>query len=548
LRATDLARAPVAVAAATPLRQALRSLERAEAAYVTVLLGSRKVGAIAAPDLELALRHGFGEFPVRDLLLGRATTVAAGCPMARIVHELYTAHRSLVVVQGASGAVIARPDLPSATPPEPSATDRDRVARRLQTRLEPAVGLWLRRVARQSRLAKAATYLVGGAIRDTLLGRATRDIDLVVEGDLSLLAGKLGREVESHSAFQTAVLWLDDGTRIDMARSRRESYASAATLPVVRPAPLDEDLRRRDFTINAMAVPLNPRGYGALIDPHGGLGDLRRRRIRVLHPLSFLEDPTRALRAVRLCVSRGLRMEPDTARLLEIARRTDVFDRLSGSRLRSEIDQLFSGPRPDEMLRAVVRSRLLAVTLPGVPTPAPGISPALRRVPALVRRYGAAAGPRSIRPWVVVVGMLLRRAEPSAADALVVRLQPGREEARALREVPLRLERFLRRLSRRGSAPRSSVYRICRDRSPEFLLMAASLTPRGELRRSVLRYLRSDAGARPEISGRDLLAAGIEPGPAIAAGLEAALMAKLDGGARTAGRQLRVAVARARRA
>jgi tRNA nucleotidyltransferase (CCA-adding enzyme) len=319
-------------------------------------------------------------------------------------------------------------------------------------------------------------------------------------------------------------------------------------LPVVQPAPLDEDLRRRDFTVNAMAVPLTPRGYGALIDPHGGLDDLRRRRIRVLHPLSFLEDPTRALRAVRLCTSRGLRMESDTARLLEVARRTHVFDRLSGSRLRREIEHLFSGPRPDEMLRAIIRSRLLAVTLPGIPTPAPGLAPALRRVPALVRRYGAAPGARSIRPWVVVVGMLLRRSAASEADALVARLQPSREAARALREVPVGLDRLLRRLARSGGAPRSSVYRICHNRTPEFLLMAASLTPRPELRRAVFRYLQRDAGAGPAISGRDLLAAGIAPGPAIAAGLEAALMAKLDGAARTAAQQLRVAVARARRA
>jgi len=354
LRAADLARAPVVVEAAIPVNQALRFLERRESAYVTVRFGARTAGAVTARNLELAVRHGFGELPVRDLLLGGATTVPAGCPLARIVHELCVSHRSLVVVRGASGGVIGLTDLPSSMPPEPSSADRDRIAIRLRATLAPTIGVALRRVARQSRLTGTPTYLVGGAIRDTLLGRTTKDIDLVVEGDIVRLGAKLGHEVDSHAAFQTAVLRLDDGTRIDLARSRRESYPSAAALPVVQPAPLDEDLRRRDFTVNAMAVPLTPRGYGALIDPHGGLDDLRRRRIRVLHPLSFLEDPTRALRAVRLCTSRGLRMEPDTARLLEVARRTHVFDRLSGSRLRREIEHLFSGPRPDEMLRAII--------------------------------------------------------------------------------------------------------------------------------------------------------------------------------------------------
>jgi tRNA nucleotidyltransferase (CCA-adding enzyme) len=160
-------------------------------------------------------------------------------------------------------------------------------------------------------------YLVGGAVRDLLLGRGRADIDLVVEGDAAALAERLGVKVAAHERFGTAKVELN-GHEVDIASARSESYPHPGALPVVEPsAELADDLRRRDFTINAMAIPL--QGELRLIDPHGGQADLAVRRLRVLHDGSFVDDPTRAIRAARYAARFGFELEQHTAELLHEA-------------------------------------------------------------------------------------------------------------------------------------------------------------------------------------------------------------------------------------
>src|SRR3954447_10430159 len=157
----------------------------------------------------------------------------------------------------------------------------------------------------------APAWLVGGAVRDLLLGAASVDLDVAIEGDAREvareLAARLGGEAVEHERFGTATVRADALT-VDLASPRRESYAHPGALPEVEPAPLDEDLARRDFTVNAMAAALDSERLGELRDPHGGRGDLEAGVIRVLHPKSFIDDPTRLLRAVRYEARFGFRM------------------------------------------------------------------------------------------------------------------------------------------------------------------------------------------------------------------------------------------------
>jgi len=192
-------------------------------------------------------------------------------------------------------------------------------------------------------------WLVGGAVRDLLLGRATRDADLLVDvsGDAAALARELGKRLGAkprrHARFGTATLELPDGVRLDLARPRREAYAHPGALPEVAfPATLAEDLARRDFAIHAMALPLSSRRR--LVDPFGGRKDLAAGRIRVLHDRSFLDDPTRAYRAVRYAARLGFRLERPTARLLREAVASGAVDAVSGDRLRRECMLILSEP------------------------------------------------------------------------------------------------------------------------------------------------------------------------------------------------------------
>jgi tRNA nucleotidyltransferase (CCA-adding enzyme) len=182
-------------------------------------------------------------------------------------------------------------------------------------------------------------YLVGGAVRDLLLGRESFDVDLAVEGDAIEFARGLGGEVTAHGRFGTAVVRFPDGRQLDVVTCRRETYAAPAALPDVEPGTIEDDLARRDFTVNAMAASLGS-DFGWIRDPHGGRADLETKVIRVLHPGSFTDDPTRIFRAVRYETRLGFRMDPGTERLARAG--MPGVGLLTPARLREEIVALLS--------------------------------------------------------------------------------------------------------------------------------------------------------------------------------------------------------------
>ena len=219
---------------------------------------------------------------------------------------------------------------------------------RLPERLEALPGIAELRAA----AGAESVFLVGGAVRDLLLGRQRADVDVAVVGDPLPIARRLGGEARVHERFGTATVRVN-GIHIDLARTRAESYPAPGALPSVRDAPLHEDLARRDFSVNAMAVPLG--GTPELVDPHGGLPDLSAHLLRVLHPSSFVDDPTRAIRAARYAARLGLRVEPETEELL---RATDL-GAVSRERIEAELRRLATEPEPAEALRLLVGWHLI---------------------------------------------------------------------------------------------------------------------------------------------------------------------------------------------
>ncbi|HAH05230.1 MAG TPA: hypothetical protein DCM05_01695 [Elusimicrobia bacterium] len=205
----------------------------------------------------------------------------------------------------------------------------------------PALKRRLAYLAEEAGRSGTRIFAVGGCVRDWLLGRDTVDIDLAVEGDPGPLARTAlrlwGGGQEAHERFGTACLKLEDGLRLDFARTRAESYERPAALPKVRPAGIEDDLRRRDFTVNAMARPLTPMGLGELLDPFGGKADLEARRLRALHPRSFEDDPTRLFRAARYAARFGLAPDKETRSLIASAAERGLAGLLSRERVRQEL-------------------------------------------------------------------------------------------------------------------------------------------------------------------------------------------------------------------
>lgn len=222
----------------------------------------------------------------------------------------------------------------------------------------------LQRIGRLAAQQGVAAYAVGGCVRDWLLGNDTTvDLDVVVEGDGLAFAQALGRVLRAgvtrHEQFRTATLtWRRVGVaaaRIDIATCRKETYAKPAAYPKVVPGALRDDLFRRDFTINAMAVAVNPSRFGRLLDPFGGRRDLAARRLRILHAGSFVDDPSRILRAVRFLQRFGFRLEAGTARALTQAIAQGGLERLNYGRLRKELDRMCQEPDPGACLRRLDR-------------------------------------------------------------------------------------------------------------------------------------------------------------------------------------------------
>ena len=210
---------------------------------------------------------------------------------------------------------------------------------------------WLARLGRSAASRGLAAHAVGGCVRDWMLGRSgVVDIDVVLERDgiafAQALAEELGAPVTAHQQFGTATVAVGRGVRLDVATCRKESYARPGAYPSVERGTLRDDLFRRDFTINAMAMALSPDRFGERVDPFGGARDLSARRLRILHPRSFFDDPSRILRAARLAPRFGLRLEPSTHRALRAALAGRLLERLNRGRINKELGRLLEESDP----------------------------------------------------------------------------------------------------------------------------------------------------------------------------------------------------------
>jgi tRNA nucleotidyltransferase (CCA-adding enzyme) len=378
--------------------------------------------------------------------------------------------------------------------------------------------------------------LVGGAVRDLLLRRPVRDVDLVLEGETAgfaaALAERLGASVTVHDRFGTATLKLSDGARADVASARRETYAYPGALPAVSPgASLDEDLARRDFTIHAMAVELFPR-RGLLRDPFAGRRDLAERRLRFLHPASPTDDPTRAFRAVRYANRLGFAVAPEARRQVAAALAIGAFDAVSGDRLRRELELVLAEPRRGRAVTGLIRLGLDRAVSPALARSAHG---AARRVHAAER---LAAG-RDVG-WLCAFLAWMGQESPRALAGIADRLAVSGREGLAIRRWGSTRRRLGPGIARLAPSRRR---RRAEGLSPDEILAAAALRS-GDDRRALARLaFREELPIT--ITGADLLARGVPQGPGIGRALEATRAAREDGRL-AADEELAYALARAR--
>jgi tRNA nucleotidyltransferase (CCA-adding enzyme) len=382
-------------------------------------------------------------------------------------------------------------------------------------------------------------YLVGGAVRDLLRGKGTMDLDVAAEGPADVvaraLATRLGGEVEAHERFGTATVRTGE-LSVDLATSRRERYPRPGALPEVEPAPIEEDLGRRDFSVNAMAAPLDAARRGELLDLHGGRDDLAAAVVRVLHPGSFTDDPTRLLRAIRYEARLGLAMDPDTEALARRAVADRVSDTVSGSRIGAELVLLLAEERVEAAL-----ARLVDLGLDGALDPALAVDAGLAARAARAARAASATG---AVPALAALAALVAAAPVGLAqwlDGLGLSADDRERVARGARSGPS----LAATLRRPGDAPltASALRELLAREPPEALALALVLGAPAE---PIARYADVLRFVRLSIDGDDLLSAGVQPSPALGRALAETLRRKLDGQVADRDEELRVALALAR--
>jgi tRNA nucleotidyltransferase (CCA-adding enzyme) len=359
-------------------------------------------------------------------------------------------------------------------------------------------------------------HLVGGAVRDLLRGEAPKDVDIAVEGDARsvgrAVAERLGSDAREYERFGTATVVTPDST-YNFATTRQETYDEPGALPRVTPASLAQDLGRRDFAINAMAVGLTGDDLGHLYDPFGGVADMEAGVVRVLHERSFLDDPTRLLRALRYATRLGFSLDPETERLAREAVAADALSTVSGARIRDELMDLL---RETDAPSGIERMRELEIHS--------ALHPDLDPDPELVASAALGATAIGADRGIAALAALIEEA-PEKLDLWLGDLHLVAEErdaaARAARVAP----RIAMALRERAHSP--SELRALLGREPlEALALALALRAPSE---PVLRWVSELSGVSLDIGGADLLAAGVPEGPALGRALDETLNRKLDG-------------------
>ena len=379
-------------------------------------------------------------------------------------------------------------------------------------------------------------FLVGGLVRDLILNRPNTDVDIAVEGDAIALAEafaeRQGWHAHSHARFGTAVLKGPGGERFDMATSRIEHYPYPAALPEVEAGSIKADLFRRDFAINALAMEIDGPRFGRLLDPFGGLRDIRQGTIRVLHSLSFVEDPTRIVRAVRFEAELGFRIDGASERLIRNAVDLDMPARLSGHRLFRELRYLLECPAPGS---GVARLSQLAM-LPFIHGMLVGEEERaavdrVERGEEVLDWYRLLYQPESPSEWKVLTLLLLWVLKPERLETALDDYEVRSREAASLARDRARAGEFTGAVGRREVSPDDDValFEWLEQLSLDGLLACMAASDDHRVKAGISHYLQHLRGIRPALDGRQLRALGVAQGPAIGDWLQALTRARVRG-------------------
>lgn len=544
----------------TTVDQAQRILLRYGHSGLSVVnVQDQLVGIISRRDLDIALHHGFSHAPVKGYMKTAIKTITPETPLPEIEQLMvtYDIGRLPVLAQDQLVGIVTRTDvlrqlhqLKQPRAKSDGAVVRTSIRERLQAALPEALWQILTTAASQAEQFGWQLYLVGGAVRDLLLaqGRPTLEFDLVVDGvndpplegagvklARSLLKDYPAAQLQVHGKFQTAALqWSQDSSlgafSVDIATARTEFYPYPAANPEVEASSIRQDLYRRDFTINALAVRLTRPKGGELLDFFGGLVDLQHQQIRVLHPNSFIEDPTRIFRAVRFAVRLGFEIEPATKDYIHHAIDSGVYYRIQGqnnkapalqSRLKNELKYILRTSSWQAALELLASLGALQCLHPSL-----SLSKSCRQQLRLVDRWRDQFDPQAtlISPWEMRLETLIACLAPIQRGDVAQYLHLPTDSIQRLQHLGQTQAEIVQGLEA-VALPSQITHQLSPQDLPTLILIAAH-APR--VRSAIWRYLTHWAQVKPLLNGGDLKRLGYPPGRGYQQILESLLTATLD--------------------
>ena len=551
-RARDLMSAPpIIVGAAATCGAAAELLTRYNINALVVTEkggpGDPLVGCVTRQVLEKALYHGLQDVPVGDYMNPEVVAVGPEAELQEIQEKIIGHKQRILPVcdQQQVIGVLTRTDLLNLLVPA-AQTDGDgrdplsemvsartrNINKFMRERLAQRLIDILQTVGEVADELGCGAYVVGGFVRDLFLYRPNEDVDIVIEGNGIAFARRfakiMGGRVHIHEKFGTAVVIFPDAFKVDVASARMEYYTVPAALPTVEMSSIKMDLFRRDFTINTLAIQLNPRRFGTLIDFFSAVKDIKEKTIRVLHNLSFVEDPTRVFRAIRFEQRFGFTIGRLTAGLIENAVRMDFFKRLDGRRVFSELRLLFEEASPLALLKRLADYNLLKVVHPSLAFTA-DLSAAFQSVKDVQSWYDLLFLEESYMKWAVYFMVLIRSCDQEATEDICSRFDLPPRQRRLLGQGRLTADRVVYRLEHQMPEENSSLCRMLNGFGTEQILYMMATTSQLAVQRAISLYVTRLRFVQPVLTGADLKQLGIPPGPIYRKILDAIRDARLNG-------------------
>ncbi len=530
------------------INEASRILIRYSITVLPILEDKDKIiGLISRREASKAIFHGLGDLPVTEFMTTEFETLRPDATLAEIQRLIIENRQRFIPVEENNMlvGVITRTDLFNllindqtylpelAENQNHPSVERQRNLNNLMIQTLPRkMVVLLRTIGEVAEKNDCAAYAVGGFVRDLLLHVKNFDLDVVVEGDGIGFARKLAEHFQAtlrvHAKFNTAVIKLPDGFKIDIATARLEYYEYPAAMPTVELSSIKLDLYRRDFTINAMALNLNPGKFGILVDFFNCQNDLKDRQIRILHNLSFVEDPTRIFRAIRFEQRMGFKLGKHTERQIKNAVRLNLHDHSFGRRFYLEIKIILSEENPLSAIRRMQQFDLLRFLSPRLQLD-PRLEQILEEAQQAVSWYRLLYLEKKFRQWITFILALMSRIKARDLYDFCRKFEVPERYAQLIIRERIAASRIIRSLERRKLLRASEIYWLLQGMSHEGLLYLMALCRNKIGKQAVSQYVTTLRHVKTHIHGDDLKKMGYKPGPIYQTILNHLLEASLDG-------------------